>query len=147
MTARCAWMMRIDGNQLQQLNTSVPMACILYRIQSRLLLGKSCAFSHLPHCLECMILVGCLHLSGTNAPALFTSSGPTNLTSRGVQPSLQCTASLYLSSLRFDSSFLDSLCALCWNALAEACPFDLGSLCVGVVLFEPVSPGFWPEGA
>ena len=50
------------------------------------------------------------------------------------------------SSLRFDSFFLDSLCALCWNALAKACPFNLGSLCVGVMLFGPVSPGFWPEG-
>ena len=79
--------------------------------------------------------------------ALFTSSRLTNLTSRGVQPSLQCTASLFVSSLRFDSSFLDSLCALCWNALAKACPFDLGSLCVGVVLFGPVSPGSWPGGA
>ena len=51
------------------------------------------------------------------------------------------------SSLRFDSSFLDSLSALCWNALAKACPFDLGSLCVGVVLFGPVSPGSWPGGS
>ena len=33
------------------------------------------------------------------------------------------------------------------NALAKACPFNLGSLCVGVVLFGPVSPGSWPGGA
>ena len=35
----------------------------------------------------------------------------------------------------------------CLNALAKACPFDLGSPCVGVVLFGPVSPGSWPGGA
>ena len=35
----------------------------------------------------------------------------------------------------------------CLNALAKASPFDLGSPCVGFVVFGPVSPGSWPGGA
>ena len=48
------------------------------------------------------------------------------------------------SSPRFDVPLLASICALYRNALAKACPFDLGSLRVGVALFGPVSPGSWP---
>ena len=44
-------------------------------------------------------------------------------------------------------SSLGSLISLGWNALAKACPFDLGSLCVGSVSLWPVSPGSWPGGA
>ena len=78
--------------------------------------------------------------------ALFTSSGRTHLISRGVQPSLLCTASVYVARL---GSFLScsSILDLYRNALAKACPFNLGSLRVGVVLFWPVSPGSWPGGA
>ena len=50
--------------------------------------------------------------------ALFTSSGLTNSTRRGVQSSLQCN----VQQLRFDSSFLDSLCAvlvLCFSSLGS----------------------------
>ena len=70
--------------------------------------------------------------------ALFTSSGRTHLISRGVQPSLLCTASVYVARLGSNLS-MNCFLALYRNALAKACPFDLGSLRVGVVLFGPVS--------
>ena len=59
--------------------------------------------------------------------ALFTRSGRTRLISRGVQPSLLCTASVYVARL---GSFLSccSFLDLYRNALAKACPFNLGSL-------------------
>ena len=44
--------------------------------------------------------------------ALFTSSGLTNSTCRGVQSSLQCTAPFCSASLGSDSSYLVSLCAM-----------------------------------
>ena len=70
--------------------------------------------------------------------ALFTSGGLCNLTGRDVQSSLQCTAPFVLIAkfLTLSTQLVSVL-----NALAKACPFDLGSLCGGVVLFGPVSPG------
>ena len=48
---------------------------------------------------------------------------------------------------RYVSAFQVAPCILCWNALAPAGPFDLGSLCVCAVVVLPVSPGSWPGGA